>query len=168
MSKFSCPHKFITIVRQFNEGMQARVLDNGEPSESFPVSSGVTQGCVLAPTLFSLMFSAMLTDASRDCDAGIRIRQRSDGKLFNLRRLQVVTKVKETCTVIRDFLFADDRQCAPNTKSEQEMQLEMDRLSTACDNVGLTISTKKTEVMMQPAPSSPYHDSIITVEGQKL
>ena len=96
MSKFGCPHKFITIVRQFNEGMQARVLDDGEPSESFPVSSGVTQGCVLAPTLFSLMFSAMLTDASRDCDAGIRIRQRSDRKLFNLRRLQVVTKVKET------------------------------------------------------------------------
>ena len=87
----------------------------------------------------------MLTDTSRDCDAGIRIRQRSDGKLFNLRRLQAVTKVKETCTVIRDFLFADDRQCAPNTRSEQEMQLEMDWFSTACDNVGLTISTKKTE-----------------------
>ena len=69
MSKFGCSHKFITIVRQFNEGMQARVLDDGEPSESFPVSSGVMQGCVLAPTLFSLMFSAMLTGASRDCDA---------------------------------------------------------------------------------------------------
>ena len=50
MSKFGCPHKFITIVRQFNEGMQARVLDDGEPSESFP---GVQQGCVLAPKLFS-------------------------------------------------------------------------------------------------------------------
>ena len=165
MSKFGCPHKFITIDRQFNEGMQARVLDDGEPSESFP---GVRQSCVLAPKLFSLMFSSMLTDAFRDCDAGIRIRHRSDGKLFNLRRLQVVTKVKETCTVIGNFLFADDRQCALNTGSEQEMQLDMDRFSTACDNFGLTMSTKKTEAMFQPAPSSPYHDPINTVEGQKI
>ena len=114
------------------------------------------------------MFSYILTDAFRDCDAGIRIRHRSDGKLFNLRRLQVVTKVKETCTVIGNFLFADDRQCALNTGSEQEMQLDMDRFSTVCDNFGLTISTKKTEAMFQPAPSSPYHDPINTVEGQKI
>lgn len=79
----------------------------------------------------------------------------------HLKRLQVVTKVKETCTVIRDFLFADDTQCALNARSEQEMQLEMDRFSTACDNVGLTM-------MLKPAPSIPYHDPIITVEDQKL
>ena len=33
--------------------MTARVLDDGQPSEAFPVTSGVKQGCVLAPTLFS-------------------------------------------------------------------------------------------------------------------
>ncbi|XP_062578225.1 uncharacterized protein LOC134240139 [Saccostrea cucullata] len=32
--------------------------------QSHSVSSGVKQSCVLAPTLFNLMFSAMLTDAS--------------------------------------------------------------------------------------------------------
>ena len=85
------------------------------------------------------MFSAMLTDAFIDCDAGVRIRHTPDAKLFNLRLLQAVTKVKETA--IRDFLFVDD--CALNDRSQQEMQLEMDRLSTACDNFGLTISTKK-------------------------
>ena len=41
MSKFGCAHKLITVVRQFHEGMQALVLDDGEPSESFPVSNGV-------------------------------------------------------------------------------------------------------------------------------
>ena len=168
MSKFDCPHKFITIVRHFHENMQTRVLDDGESSESFPVSNGVKQCCVLAPTLLSLTFSAMLTDEFRDCDAGIRIGRRSDGKLFNLRRLQVVTKVKETCTVIGDFLFADDRQFALKARSEKEMQLVMDRFSTACDNFGLTISIKKTDVMFQPAPSSLYHDTIITVKDQKF
>ena len=81
----------------------------------------------------------MLTDAYKDCVASIRIRHRSDGKFFNMRRLQTVTKLKET--VIRDFLFADD--CALNARSEQEMQLEMDRLSTA--SFGLTINVKKTD-----------------------
>ncbi|BHF84933.1 hypothetical protein SprV_1002808700 [Sparganum proliferum] len=35
-------------------------------SEAFVVNNGVKQGCVLAPTLFSLMLSAMLMDAYRD------------------------------------------------------------------------------------------------------
>ena len=38
-----------------HDGMMARVL-NSEPSEGFPVSNGVKQVCVQAPTLFSLMF----------------------------------------------------------------------------------------------------------------
>ena len=34
------------------------------------------------------MFSAMLTDAFQDVDAGFPIRYRFDGKLMKLRRLQ--------------------------------------------------------------------------------
>ena len=48
------------------------------------------------------------------------------------------------------------------------MQLEMDGFSTACDNFGFTISTKKTEVIYQPAPGNPYQEPSITVKGQRL
>lgn len=144
--------------------MTARVLDDGDPSEPFPVTNGVKQGCVLAPTLFSMVFSAMLQDAFKDSHSGISIKYRCDGKLFNIRRMQAVTKVKET--IIRDLLFADD--CALNAPRETEMQHQMDRFSTGCDNFGLTISTKKTEVMYQPAPGDAYHEPCITVKGQKL
>ena len=48
MAKFGCPEKFIAMVRQFHDGMQASVQDNGEHSSSFPVTNGVKQGCVLA------------------------------------------------------------------------------------------------------------------------
>ena len=48
------------------------------------------------------------------------------------------------------------------------MQAEIDSFSTACDNFGLTISTKKTEVMFQPAPGNQYHEPQITVNGQTL
>ncbi|KAL8568047.1 hypothetical protein ACOMHN_000271 [Nucella lapillus] len=154
MKKIGCPSTFIAIVRQFHDGMMARVLDDGEPSEAFTATNGVKQGCVLAPTLFSMMFSAMLSDAFSDCKPGINIKNRSDGKLFNPWRLQAVTKVKET--VLRYFLFADD--CALNAGDEQEMQIEMDNLSSACNNFGLTISTKKTEVMYQLVPNKQYHE----------
>jgi hypothetical protein len=164
MEKFGCPSTFVTIVRQFHDGMMVKVLDDGDESEAFPVTNGVKQGCVLAPTLFSMVFSAMLTDAFQGSQDGVRLRYRTDGRLFNLRRMQAITKVKET--VIRDLLFADD--CALNAPTEQKMQHEMNCLSEACNNFGLTISTKKTEVLYQPAPGKPYHEPNITVNGQKL
>ena len=88
MAKFDCPVKFIAMVRQFHDDILSRVQNNGELSDLFPVINGVKQGCVQASTLFSMMFSAMLTDAFQDGDNGIPIRYRFDGKLFNLKRLQ--------------------------------------------------------------------------------
>ena len=164
MGKYGCPRKFITITRQFHDGMLARVQDNGEASAPFKVTNGVKQGCVLAPTLFSLMFSAMLTDAFSDNDGGIGIRYRFDGSVFNLRRLQAITKVKKDS--VNDLLFADD--CALNATSEAGMQSSADIFSEACTNFGLTISTKKTEVMHQPANGKPYVEPDITINGQRL
>ena len=84
--------------------MQARVLENGDASDPFQVSNGVKQGYVLALTLFSILFAAMLLDAFRDCDRGVFIQFATDGKLFNLRRLQAKTKLFEA--TLLDFLFA--------------------------------------------------------------
>ena len=115
MSTFGCPAKFIAMVRQFHDGMLARVQNDGEFSDLFPVTNGVKQGCVQTSTLFSMMFSAMLTDAFQDGDNGIPIRYRFDGKLFNLRRLQAKSKVQTE--VLDEFLFADDMtKSAPNRR----------------------------------------------------
>ena len=96
----------MTMVRQFHDGMLARVQNYGKFSDPFPVTNGVKQGCVLASALFSMMFSAMLTDAFQDGDNGIPIRYRFDRKLINLRRLQAKPKVQTE--VLDEFLFADD------------------------------------------------------------
>ena len=95
--------------------MQARVQNDGEYSEPFPVTNGVKQGCVMAPTLVSMMFSAMLTDAFQDVD-GFPIRYCFDGKLLNLRRLQAKSKVQTD--VVDKLLYADD--LAENVKSEEK------------------------------------------------
>ena len=62
VATFGCP-TVIAMVRQIHDGMLARVQNDGEFSDPFPVTNEVKQGCVLPSTLFSMMFSAMLTDA---------------------------------------------------------------------------------------------------------
>ena len=86
------------------------------------------------------------------------------GGVFNLRRLKVKTKVK--VATLRELLFADD--CALNSNTEAEMQQCVNYFSRACDNFGFTISTKKTEVMNQPAPRNMYHEKHIFVNDEPL
>ena len=164
MAKCGCPAKFIAMVRQFHDSMLARVQNDGEFSDPFPVTNGVKKSCVLASTLFSTMFSAMLTDAFQDGDNGIPIRYRFDWKFFNQRRLQVKSKVQTE--VLDEFLFADDM--AKGASTEEKMQKGVDQVSDSCDSYDLTISIKKTEVVYQPAPGKPYKEPTITVKGQRL
>ena len=73
MAKYSCPKKFITIVRQFHDGMHERVQDNEENSVAIPVTNGLKQVYVLAPTLYNIMFSVTLFDAFSGLDIVIDI-----------------------------------------------------------------------------------------------
>ncbi|BHF60953.1 hypothetical protein SprV_0100392300 [Sparganum proliferum] len=75
-------------VCQFQDRMMTRVTDNGATSEAFRVANGVERGCVLAPTLFSLMFSAMLMDAYRDERSEISTVYGTDAHLLNSRRVE--------------------------------------------------------------------------------
>ena len=56
------------------------------------VCNGTKQGCVLPALLFNNFFSMMLLVAFKDCDLGVPMQFRTDGSVFNLRRLQARTK----------------------------------------------------------------------------
>ena len=165
MAKYGCPQKFIAIVRQLHDSMLARVQDNGETTAPFSVSNGVKQGWVcscthpIQPHIFS-----HVTVAFSDDEVGLGIRYRIDGSVFNLRTLQAKTKVSND--TINDFVFADD--CALNADTENGMQHSVDLFPNTCDNFGLTIRTKKTEVRHQPAPGKPYIEPNITINGQRM
>ena len=106
MAKFGCPAKFMAVVRQFHDDMLARVQNDGGFSDPFPVTNGVKQGHILASTLFSTMFPAMVTDVFQDGYNGMPFRYRFYWKLFSLRRLQAYSK--EQTEVLDEFLFADN------------------------------------------------------------
>ena len=60
LTRFGVPAKILKVIRQFHDGMRARVrTDDGEYSEWFDVTQGLRQGCVLSPLLFNMSFPAM-------------------------------------------------------------------------------------------------------------
>jgi hypothetical protein len=146
--KLGCPKKFVKMIRLLHDGMEACVLDQGEKSDPFHINNGVKQGCVLAPTLFSIVFSVLLLVAFKEAEDGVLINHRFDGGAFNIRRLKTSSRTRQT--LVRDFLYADDVALADT--SLDGVQRLTDRFAAACRTLGLTISIKKTEVLYQPTP----------------
>ena len=140
--------------------MKGTVIFDGSTSAAFNIRSGIKQGCVLAPTLFGIFFAVMLKHAVGHATEGIYLRTRTDGKLFSLSRLRAKTKVQLKC--LRNFLFADD--AAVTAHSAKDLQQLMTRFSNACQDFGLTISLKKTQVMGQDVDSPPA----ISINDQEL
>lgn len=151
LMKIGCPPKLLSLIISFHIRMHGTVSFNGEISRPFEIRSGVKQGCVLAPTLFGVFFSLLLHHAFRSSREGVLLHTRHDGKLFNLARLRAKTKVKTV--LIREMLFADDAAFVSHT--EEGLQALMDNFSSACEDFGLTISIKKTEVLAQGTQADP-------------
>ena len=106
----------------------------------------------------------MLPEANEDLSDDIYIRFRTDGSLFNLRRLLAHTKTIEE--LITELLFADD--CALLAHTEEALQQIVDHFPDAAKNVGLTISLKKTEVVYQPPLREAYSPPHISIDGTNL
>ena len=101
--KIGCPPTLLSLIMSFHTGMKATVSFNGEESDPFLILSGVKQGCVLAPTLFGIYFSVLLSYAFKDSSDGIPIQSRTDGGLLNIKRFRAKTKLNHH--LIREFLF---------------------------------------------------------------
>ena len=116
LEKIGCPPKLLSVISSFHNNMKGTVNYDGATSVPFDIHSGVKQGCVLAPTLFSIFFSMMLSYAFNTSTEGVFLHTRADGKLFNLARLRAKTKVRHV--VIREMLFADDAALVTHTMED--------------------------------------------------
>ena len=138
------PPKIVNVIRAFHNGMHATVrVEDGE-STPFDISNGLRQGCVMAPLLFNLYFTAVLREALYNIGDGITIRLKLDGNLFNIRRL----KSRNTeLQVIKELLYADD--CALVAHNNEDMQIMLDSFGKTTRKYGLKISLAKTEYITQ-------------------
>ena len=57
---YHLPKKLLTIINVMQDQSTAAICAYGKTSEEFAVTSGVHQGCVLAPTLFNMFFDAVI------------------------------------------------------------------------------------------------------------
>ena len=108
LERIGCPQKFVKMIQLFHDGMTGQVLSSGDGgvTETFEISNGVKQGCVLAAVLFNVFFTCMLSHAVRDLEKGVYIWYRFDGSLFDVCRLTAKTKCSRD--LLQEALFADD------------------------------------------------------------
>ena len=132
------------------------VRNGGEGSDTFAITNGVKQGCVLAPTIFSIFLSAMLEEAFRDMGDGIYIKSRLNADLFTVAHFRA--KTKTTNILVRELLFADDNELIAH--SAEEIQMIIDAFANASSKFGLKINIKKTEVMFQPNSTMTMEEDI--------
>ena len=66
LARLGIPPRMLVVIRQFHDGMRSCLrLDNGECSNMFDVEQGLQQGCVLAPLLLNIFFTAAVRVAEK-------------------------------------------------------------------------------------------------------
>ena len=105
----------------------------------------MNQGCKFAPTLFGIYAAVLLLVAFKDFKLSHSIlkRFRTDGKLFDLRRLK--TKSKVMYEFIREAQYADD--IAVMSDYAEGLQELLDAYNATAKRFRLRINAGKTEVL---------------------
>ena len=159
LARYGVPDKMIAIIRDFHDGMRARVrLDNGETSEWFNVEQGLRQGCVLAPLLFNIFFTAVLTVAYDRFAAEEDVR--NDFVHIAARGQAGEDSGKEVWAM----LYADDAGVV--SKSAQSLAKMMTAIVRVCQAFGLTVAETKTETMYLRYPGAAEQALVIEAAGQ--
>ena len=70
LERIGCPPNLVSMIRLFHDGMTGQVLSNGNVTDAFVLSNVVKQGCILAPVLFNVFFTCMLSHAVQDLEKG--------------------------------------------------------------------------------------------------
>jgi hypothetical protein len=131
--------KLITLLKALHTDSTAAVRIAGQVGSSFATTSGVRQGCVIAPALFNIFLDFVVRKALREmpADCGVHLRVRSafgggsDPARSSLERIVML-------------LYADDLVLMSHSLSELRlMLLTLDRVAA---EFGLHINAAKTEI----------------------
>ena len=118
--------KFFCALKAMYGSLISCVRVNGDLSDYFECPSGVRQGCVMSPTLFSLFINQLANHINSSGVHGAQI-------LPNLLELFIV-------------LFADDVALIATTPRGLQAQLNI--LKNCCNNLKLTVNIDKTKIVV--------------------
>ena len=71
MHHYGIPQKFIKLIQDLFESSSGQVIHNGKLSESFEMSTGVRQGCLLSPMIFIMVVDWIMREVEDQGKTGI-------------------------------------------------------------------------------------------------
>ena len=131
---------------------------DGKTSKKFPVTCGVRQGCVLAPTLFKLYFDVAIhiaLDEHQLQGKDIKVAHLHDANLVGNR------KILKLETLVTNLEYADDMALLADDLTDLTSMLET--LFTCFKKLGLSISCEKTKSLAVLPSESPDAQSPATI-----
>jgi hypothetical protein len=120
---YGIPTKVLNIVKGLYRDVSCRVVHNGRLGRQIKVKSGVKQGCILSPLLFTIILDWVMKKATKT-PRGIQWTMSS--------RLE-------------DLDFADD--ICMMTHRESDMRAKLNQLVHYAGQVGLKVNARKTKLM---------------------
>ena len=131
LKTLGAPPKIINLFRGLYGGAESSVRVNGTDSDTFPINSGVRQGCVAAPDLFNCIVDYILEQVCRQVP-GVDLGKRNLG----------------------DLEYADD--AALLATSLQQLRQALIVFSTEARKLGLIVNWGKTELMFVGDDDGPH------------
>ncbi|OWZ02233.1 Reverse transcriptase precursor, partial [Phytophthora megakarya] len=94
------PPRLLRMIRSLHTGTTATFLDNGRISCPITVSSGIRQGCPLAPLLFIIVVD-VLYDMIEKCDTFTGVLLEGQDTKFKLKVAGYADDTAKVCTILR-------------------------------------------------------------------
>lgn len=153
--KHGCTRKLVTLTKFHHEGTVASVALETNSSRKFQVTNGVKQGCVLAPTLFSILYQCyrvplQMSGKGSTSKPGMMLTYTM---AFNLA--QFMAKTRTTKITEREMLLLDDNTLAAH--SSEEMQILVDRFSQAAAQFSFKINIKQLSASINQIRTCQLH-----------
>ena len=141
LRNYGIPYKVVNIIQALYENFECRVIHDNKLTEAFEVKTGVKQGCILSPLLFSLAIDWIMLKT---------LGQRRTGIQWSLT------------SILEDLDYADDLGLL--SSRHQDIQGKTENLAAAANQVGLKVNEQKTQVLRKNART----DEPIQLNGKPL